>query len=42
MERLTPRVGIGQIAPYRSARVPLDGRPFIDLSLSHNALGPSP
>jgi histidinol-phosphate aminotransferase len=42
MERLTPRAGIGQIAPHKPVRAPHDGRPFIDLSLSHNAIGPSP
>ena len=43
MERLTPRVGIGQIAPHKPMiRLPNGGRPLIDLSLSHNALGPSP
>jgi histidinol-phosphate aminotransferase len=42
MERLSPRTGIGQITPFRQARPPVGGRSFIDLSLSHNALGPSP
>jgi histidinol-phosphate aminotransferase len=41
MERLTPRAGIHQITPFRPARLTEEGRPAIDLSLSHNALGPS-
>ncbi|AWK87019.1 histidinol-phosphate transaminase [Azospirillum thermophilum] len=42
MELLSPRPGIRQIKPYRSARPPRDGRSWIDLSLTENPLGPSP
>lgn len=42
MDLLSPRPSVGQIKPYRPVRPPRDGRRWIDLSLTHNPLGPSP
>ncbi|WP_431856424.1 histidinol-phosphate transaminase [Azospirillum sp.] len=42
MELLLPRPGLGQIKPYRPAQPLGEERPWIDLSLTVNPLGPSP